>query len=88
MSIDSVGMLPTDEDSSDEDMRRCALQDMEEEEEKNTGSCPPSLLPTAHAPFPSPSPMTEEQSGFFTKPSLVSKASVSVSLQCASVLLC
>lgn len=88
MSSDSVGMMPTDEDSSDEEMRRCALQDMEEEEERNTFSFPPSLFPIADFPFPSQSPTIEEQSAFFTKPSLVSIANVSVSLQCASVLIC
>ncbi|XP_047009181.2 zinc finger B-box domain-containing protein 1 isoform X2 [Ictalurus punctatus] len=70
MSSDSVGMMPTDEDSSDEEMRRCALQDMEEEEERNTFSFPPSLFPIADFPFPSQSPTIEEQSAFFTKPSL------------------
>ncbi|XP_026770094.3 zinc finger B-box domain-containing protein 1 [Pangasianodon hypophthalmus] len=70
MSSDSIGMIPTDEDSSDEEMRRCALQDMGEEEERNTFSSPPSLFPTVDVPFPSQSPTTEEQPGFFTKPSL------------------
>ncbi|XP_053479411.1 uncharacterized protein zbbx isoform X3 [Ictalurus furcatus] len=70
MSSDSVGMMPTDEDSSDEEMRRCALQDMEEKEERNTFSFPPSLFPIADFPFPSQSPTIEEQSAFFTKPSL------------------
>ncbi|KAF4072042.1 hypothetical protein AMELA_G00269750 [Ameiurus melas] len=70
MSSDSVGMMPTDEDSSDEETRRCALQDMEEEEERNTFSFPPSLFPIADVPFPSQSPTIEEQSVFFTKPSL------------------
>lgn len=87
MSSDSVGMIPTDEDSSDEEMR-CALHDMELEEERNTSSFPPSLFPTAAITFPSQSPMIEDQSGFFTKPCLVSKANVFVSMQCTLVLLC
>ncbi|XP_058242882.1 mucin-2 [Hemibagrus wyckioides] len=70
MSSDSVGMIPTDKDTSDEEMRRCALHDMELEEERNTSSFPPSLFPTAAITFPSQSPMTEDQSGFFTKPCL------------------
>ncbi|MCI4379369.1 hypothetical protein PGIGA_G00227350 [Pangasianodon gigas] len=70
MSSDSFGMIPTDEDSSDEEIKRCALQDMGEEEERNTFSSPPSLFPTVDVPFPSQSPAVEEQSGFFTKPSL------------------
>ncbi|GAA6081264.1 uncharacterized protein zbbx isoform X1 [Tachysurus ichikawai] len=70
MSSDSVGMIPNDKDSSDEEIRRCALQDMEEEEERNTSSLPPSLFPTSDIPFPSQSPTTEVQSGFFTKPCL------------------
>lgn len=85
MSIDSVGMVPTDEDCSDEEMR-CALQYMEEEEERNAFSFPLYLFPTADVPFHSQSPMTEDQPSFFTEPSLVSKVSVSVSMQCASVL--
>lgn len=88
MSSDSVGMIPNDKDSSDEEIRRCALQDMEEEEERNTSSLPPSLFPTSDIPFPSQSPTTEVQSGFFTKPCLVSKANVFVSLQCTLVILC
>lgn len=78
MSSDSAGMMPTDEDSLDEEMSRCAMQAMEEEQDRNIISSPPSLFPTAGVPFPSQSPRTEEQSGFFTKSSLVSKASVSV----------
>lgn len=88
MSSDGVDMLPTDDDSSDEEIKRCALQDIEEDVERNKVSFPPSLFVTTDAAFPSLSPMMVEQSAFFTKPSLVSKASVSVSLQCASFLLC
>ncbi|KAK3548254.1 hypothetical protein QTP70_005812 [Hemibagrus guttatus] len=70
MSSDSVGMIPTDKDSSDEEMRRCALHDMELEVERNTSSFPLSLFSTAAITFPSQSPMIEDQSGFFTKPCL------------------
>lgn len=88
MSSGSVGMMPTDEDSSDEEMRRDVLHDMKEEEERNLPSSALSLFSTADAFFHSQNPKNEEKSRLFTKPCLVRKANVLVSLQCASVLMC
>lgn len=65
MVSDSVGILPIDEDSSDEEMR-CTVPDTMEEEERNMVSFPPSLFTTVHAPFRSLSPITEEKSDFFS----------------------
>ncbi|KAF5907885.1 zinc finger B-box domain-containing protein 1, partial [Clarias magur] len=69
MSSDSIGIMPTDEDSSDEEMRRDALQDMKEGGERNLSSSALSLFPTADVSFHSQNPKNEE-SGLFTKPSL------------------
>ncbi|XP_046721331.1 zinc finger B-box domain-containing protein 1 isoform X2 [Silurus meridionalis] len=68
MSSDSFGIMLTDGDSSGDEMRR--MQDMKEEEERNTFSYPPSLFPNSDVLFPSQSFTTKEQSGIFTKPSL------------------
>lgn len=87
MSTDSVGTVPTDEDSSDEEVRRCALVDMKKKKERNLFPFPPSMCPTSDTHFPSQSPMAKTHSGFFTKPSLVSKK-VCVLLQSASVFIC
>ncbi|TSR87325.1 WD repeat-containing protein 49 [Bagarius yarrelli] len=70
MSIDYDGMIPNDKDSSDEELKRCSLQLMKEKEERSTLAFSPSLLPTADITFRSQSPVIEEQSGFFTEPSL------------------
>ncbi|XP_053355854.1 zinc finger B-box domain-containing protein 1 isoform X1 [Clarias gariepinus] len=70
MSSGSVGMMPTDEDFSDEEMRRDVLHDMKEEEERNLPSSALSLFSTADAFFHSQNPKNEEKSRLFTKPCL------------------
>ncbi|KAL6478595.1 hypothetical protein MHYP_G00120280 [Metynnis hypsauchen] len=60
---DSVGLIPADEDSSDEEMRGCAdrEQEEEEEEEKSATSLHPTLSPAGVQETP--------HSGLFTEPS-------------------
>ncbi|XP_017579095.1 mucin-5AC isoform X1 [Pygocentrus nattereri] len=68
---DSVGLIPADEDSSDEEMRGCADREQEEEEEeeeeeKSAISLHPTLSPIGDAPH---SVQETPHSGLFTEPS-------------------
>ncbi|KAL7878322.1 hypothetical protein AOLI_G00092960 [Acnodon oligacanthus] len=69
---DSVGLIPADEDSSDEEMRRCAHreQEEEEEEEERARSLHPTLSPAGDAPLGLPDSAQETpRPGLFTEPS-------------------
>ncbi|KAI4885368.1 hypothetical protein NFI96_009338 [Prochilodus magdalenae] len=74
---DSLGLIPGDEDSSDEEMRECADREQDEEEQggRSSASLQPPLSPAGDAPLSLLDSLQESPPpGLFTEPSQVSES--------------